>query len=454
MPRLSIFHRTKDTGNLIVITMMANIGMATISLLTGMLAARLLGPMGRGELAAIQTIPTFLSAIAMLGVPDALVYYSAKNLKQAGQWLSTSYCIALVSMVPFAIVGYWLMPWLLMAQSDEVISAARHYLLWLLPIYVFFGMPSHVLRGRNDLIVWNFMRATPTLLWLIVLSTAYVTKTIAPNVITSQYLNGMVLLSIFTIYVARKRIPGSWLPQVHQVKKLLKYGLPAVLSTIPTILNSRFDQMLMAAFLSPAILGLYAVAVAWSSAVLPLSSAIPNVLMPKLASMNSDKERSNALAKGTRMGTLVVGIIILFIATLSPVVIPTLFGPDYSASIVPAVVLCFANGFWAMKQLLRSGFYGLGHPRHVLVAELIGLICTGILLWLLIEKYELLGAAVASLVSYFFACSYLIWQMRRITGFSAKELMLPTRKELMELTSRIKTLTSGFVSKIQLLSNA
>ena len=53
-------------------------------MLTGALAARLLGPDGRGQLAAIQMWPNFLAAIANLGLPEALVYFSARSTPAPG----------------------------------------------------------------------------------------------------------------------------------------------------------------------------------------------------------------------------------------------------------------------------------------------------------------------------------------------------------------------------------
>src|SRR5713101_4590346 len=64
-------------GSRILLTAGTNGLSAVLGITTGMLAARLLGPQGRGELAAIQTWPSFIATLAMLGLPEALVYYSA-----------------------------------------------------------------------------------------------------------------------------------------------------------------------------------------------------------------------------------------------------------------------------------------------------------------------------------------------------------------------------------------
>src|SRR5262245_21083386 len=58
-------------------TLVASVLILGLNLSTGMLTARLLGPVGRGELAAIIVWPQFMAFILTLGLPSSLLY----NLK-------------------------------------------------------------------------------------------------------------------------------------------------------------------------------------------------------------------------------------------------------------------------------------------------------------------------------------------------------------------------------------
>src|SRR5262245_30271561 len=61
----------------VLITTATNFAIALLALATGPLAARMLGPEGRGELAAIQTWPSVIATLAMLGLGDATIYFAA-----------------------------------------------------------------------------------------------------------------------------------------------------------------------------------------------------------------------------------------------------------------------------------------------------------------------------------------------------------------------------------------
>ncbi len=233
---LRIYNLTNKTyiGSL-GLTLTTNIFLAAIVFISGILSARLLGSTGRGELAAIQTLPTILAWIAMLGVPDALVYYSASQPEKSGRMLTTSMLMGLIFCVPFSVLGFFLIPIVLSAQSEQVIHSAQQY-LWLLPIIATTGMLVNPLRGRNDFSAWNLLRTFPTLLWMVLLIAMLFTSKMSVYSLTESYLIGMGLLFIPTGYIVMKRIKGSFTPSSEYVKPIINYGLPTALSMIPFLL--------------------------------------------------------------------------------------------------------------------------------------------------------------------------------------------------------------------------
>src|SRR5438445_2570930 len=110
--------RSASPRRSITVTVATNIGMAFVNAATGILAARLLGPHGEGVLVAIQTWPTFLGTVAMLGLPEALVYFSARKTGQAGQYLGSALVTALLASLLIMALGWVIMPWVLAAQSN------------------------------------------------------------------------------------------------------------------------------------------------------------------------------------------------------------------------------------------------------------------------------------------------------------------------------------------------
>ena len=87
------------------------IGQALIlgmGVVTGILAARMLGPAGRGELAAIVIWPTSIAALISLGVNQAIAYNVGSRLFSVDEFGTGALVIGLVqSALPWASACSW-----------------------------------------------------------------------------------------------------------------------------------------------------------------------------------------------------------------------------------------------------------------------------------------------------------------------------------------------------------
>lgn len=419
--------KSSPFGSNLLVTLFTNGLLAFIGLGTGILTARLLGPDGRGELAAIQTWPMLLAAIASLGLPNALVYFSAREPDHAGRWLTTAIFIALITSIPFTIVGYLLIPLLLNHQRTEVIDAARVYLL-LLPIQSVVGLLTHPLRGRNDFLTWNLLRIILPLFWVSILLWCVLKSITDPILISRALLISIALLFFPMIYLVVKRIPGSFKFTQAHIAPLLSFGLPLGLSSAPELLNLRLDQMLMAGLFGPRLLGLYVAAVSWSQVVAPVVSALEYVLLPRIAGASQQKQ-VEYLAEGIQVGLFITFMASAIAAITTPFMIPLLFGGGFAEAVPAAVILCFAAGLFSINRILAAGVMAIARPRAVLKAQIVGLLITAVLLWILLPPFQLVGAAIASFTSYFATSWMLAQTLNRETSLSINNLRL-ARKNL------------------------
>ena len=410
-------------------TMGANIVLAILALVTGMLAARILGPTGRGTLAAIQIWPTFIAVIAMLGLPEAVVYFSSRDSDNAGQYLVTAISITLLVSIPFLLVSYLLLPLLLAAQSPGIINAARWYLL-LIPIYASVGMLLHPLRGRNDLMAWNILRLVTPVGWLFIIIAAISLNKKTPQWLASNYLIFLGILFIPLLLIIRHRIPGTFWPNRIFRKPMLKYGLPSMAGTVPQFLNLRMDQMLLAAIFPVRELGLYVVGVAWSGALAPLLTAIGAVGFPQIAAKRTDYAQKDLLATTIRLEFSICAHLALLTLALTPIAIPILFGSKFSPAIPAALVLVVAAAISNINIILEEGIRGYGQPKHILKAELCGLLITAISLLIFLRPLRIMGAALASLFGYSITTIVMLVKISHTTGYPISSLIWPNKSDI------------------------
>lgn len=408
--------------------MAANVTLAGVNAVTGILAARLLGPSGRGQLAAIQLWPTLLATVALLGLPDALVYFASKDHKRLGRYLGTATALAVGASVVAMALGFVLLGVLLSNQPDAVLDSARFYLL-ICPVLVVVSLPYQTLRGAGHFGVWNTIRLAPSVLWLGILGVSTVAGSVSVFVLPRYYLIALSLLVLPIVVVTARRVSKPYRADLALVRPLLRYGIPGMAATVPQLLNLRLDQLLMVALLPARELGLYAAAAAWSSAVSPLVTAIGTVAFPSVASETRTGAKALVLARASRLAIVVTVVTIGLVGLVTWPAIPLLFGDGFEDAVVPGMVLVVATGILGFGFVLQECLRGLGLPRAVLQAEVAGLVVSMLALAVLLPAFGILGAALASILGY----SAVVWGLLRrataATGLRYSDLLRPTRQE-------------------------
>ena len=437
-------HIVSPLGSNILLTTGANVILAGLGLITGPLAARLLGPAGRGELAAIQNLFWLGALLAMLGLPESALYFTAREPQRAGSVLATGILLPIL-VTPIVFVGmYPLTPLLLAAQPPQVVTAARWLTLGI-PLYVLMAVPTFTLRGTNDLFSWNFLRLLPGVGWVVFLIGAWVAAKRSAVFLAGGYLLVLACLIVPVAILVSKLVPGPYVPSRNLLKPMLEYGLPQAGAAIPQTFNLRLDQLLIAALLPPYFLGLYVVAVAWSSAALPVLHAIGNVLFPKIADGTaSAAERAGTLAQGLRLGTLTGVLLASFLVVLTPAAIPLLFGRDFTPAVQVGCVLVAATVISGMNVILEESLRGLGDTAGVFWGEMIGLSVTAVSLWLMLRPLGIMGAGLASVLGYSATCGFLAPRIRRNTGLAMTAFLLPRRTDLTLMVERMRVWRLAF----------
>jgi len=423
----------------LLFTVWANVILAFLSLASGGLAARLLCVAGRGELAAIQIWPTFLAGFSMLGLSDAIVYFTAKESQNSGRYLVSAMGFTLIVSLPFMWLGYLLIPVFLTSQTPETVAASRNYLL-IIPSFSLIGQSLQAIRGRHDFFVWNWMRLVQPFGWMCILLVMGFSRRNSAQEAAFAYLWLMGLLIFPIAYIVSRRIPGPYRMDCKLWTPMLQFGLPSVAASFPVILNLRLDQFLMAAFLSPQVLGLYVVAVAWAGAVSPLLSAIDIIVFPRVASQTIPEERIRILIQGVHLAVLVgVGVAVILLI-ITPFALPLIFGDDFKQAISSAFILIVAGVIASINSVLENGARGLGKPSVVLVSESFGLVVTILALALLLRPFGILGASLSSLLGYSGTLFVLLIQVGRISELRLKAILLPERSDVAWILMRLRNL--------------
>lgn len=411
----------------------ANLLLTVISLVTGVLAARLLGPEGRGHLAAAQAIGTLVGAAGSLALGEALVYFVGRRVRPPLVVLRTATLVAAGSTVVWIAIAWFIMP-VVLAGQPEAVGAARAYAFVGLP-FVLVGFPVTLLRATQRYGTWNTLRLFAPLSWLLALVLFTMTQKAAVTPLIIVFIMFQMLLTPVVWVIAGRGQRETPRVDLTLMKPMMRYGTPLFLAMLPTALNLRFDQVLIANMESADQLGLYAVSVSWAGLGLPLMTAIGSVLFPRLAAMDIG-DAWKTFARSSRAGVMIAIVIGIVSACTGPFLIPSLFGRAFSVPLTVPLVLAAATSVLGLNGILEEGLRGLGEPRIVMIGELAGLALTVLLLLVLVPVAGIGGAAVASLVGYTVVTAALVWRVRVQSQIRVSDLLVPRRDDVSGLVGR------------------
>jgi len=370
-----------------------------IGMTNGMLTARVLGVEGRGQLAAIQNPTFFVGYILLFGVPSAVAYFTARARAEARAIFATSWALTSLLAIPVLTVAWLVLPWAMKGDAAPLLPAGRFFLLYGLPQLVnLLGLAS--LQGLGQFGLLAAFRLIPFTLSLVAMLVAYAIGRAEAAFVTRLVLLFSLVTAAATVWAVARSSRGPWRVEKSRMPEVFRYALPGALMVPVGSLNMQLDQLLMASLFPSRELGLYAISVSWSSLSSPAFSALATVIFPNLAATESAEVHRRTVIKTFRLSFILGALIVTCHVLATPIFIPLFFGRAFAPAIAAAMVLAAANICLSIAGLSGEVLRGLGRPRGPLYAHVFALPITAGMLYLLLPRLGILGAALASLVAY------------------------------------------------------
>jgi O-antigen/teichoic acid export membrane protein len=221
--------------------------------------------------------------------------------------------------------------------------------------------------------------------------------------------------------------------RLAELRRAIRFGSKTWLSEMFWGLNFRLDVVILNAYVSSSVVGVYFVAGSLGTMAWILPSALQTVLLPRAAALDAAVQRGElasedsdaTVARSLRHAVLLSAPTALALAVLYLAGVPLLFGSAFTDAI--------AYGFILMPGVLVAGvgkvaagvLAGRGRPGYTLLPMLVATPVTVVLYLLVIPSLEATGAAIVSSVSYVFSAALTIALVRRVTGISYRSLLVP-----------------------------
>ncbi len=406
----------------LALTFGSNVLSLGITMVTSILTARVLGPAGRGELAAIILWASVLTALGGFGLTEATVFYSGKLPNALRTVCANAVLLALALSAFLVPLGWWIVPHVLRAYPPPAIAAARLLLLFI-PVYFLGLLLIAMLQGRLHMRAFNLLRLSVSVLYLVGLLVVWRLGMLTSR---SAALCLLVAASATALVAWFMVARAGWFglrPDFSLMRAMFRYGVKVHFGNMSGVLNARLDQMLISIFLAPAQLGIYAVATTLAGLLQIVSSAFEMVAFPSLVERSEDAARRLALGRFFRMNLLCLLAAMLGLLLLTPLAVRLAFGAPFAAAVPISRILLVGALFTGCVAIVNSGFKAFNEPFTVTAGQVAGLVATGLALALLLPRLQLTGAALAIVLGTFCNLATMLFFAQRRLHVSVRELL-------------------------------
>ena len=412
----------------IVHTLCTRVAVIPLGMLTGIIAARYLGPADRGVMALFLLFPYTVKTFCTFGLDTASIYLHRKEKVPFEVLLANCLAFGLVGGTILAstvwIVRGWL-PGEAFAEGGPLFIVA----LATVPPVLLYQYLGGLARAVGEFRKSNLRSVIDKVLdvgVMVLLFFVYHAGVFA-------YLVGhfliMVTIVLWMCWDLRPHIREKVRPDFKVLGRMLRFGGKTYAQTIASHAHYRADVYIVAIFLSSADIAFYAIGAGLAERSLMMADAMGTVLFPKLAS--SDREQAGLItARASRYTLLMCAATALVICLSGRLLVETLYGRDYLPAVVPMYFLVSGVVMIGVTRIIVRFLTSLNVHQHN--AYMIGgsaIVNIALNLWL-VPRYGIAGAAVSSLCTYTLQGAWVLWLFRRFSGLPVRTALVPTANDV------------------------
>lgn len=343
-----------------VLVVAGTFGLQALTMVTGIITARILGVEGRGIVALVFALGLLASQLTFGGsLPVALTRQIAARgvatrdgvrglVRRYGAW----------TLVPCAAAGL-LMAWL--SRSDPLVG----WLAVAVSVMAFQTILTRLILAGLQGEVGHLGR---------MVYVALLPQALFAGVLTLVWFAGWnwaaldVLIAFFVVSGVGHGV--GWLTLARPTHADADRLEPPVLwrdtrrtyvSSVRPLDSLGLDRVLVGGVLGTVALGLYAAAVAVANLCGTIGNAVAVIVLPRIAQLHADPDAQRALAK--RWLAFTVVLVVVVVGLLQLIVEPLIviaFGEEFRPAVEIARWLLIADGFFALRKVLIAVLQGQG----------------------------------------------------------------------------------------------
>ncbi len=429
----------EDSADTAVRVVVLRVGTYFVLLVASVLVTRALGPEGRGMYAFPVALAGVALSLSHLGLEHANVFLTGQGVAPRALWANSTLVAATAGGMAIALV---------LGLYRLLGSAAFGGLplLWIFVMIVQLPLLLMTLYWSSLLQLAGLLRKAIT---AVLMGACIQLALVVALYVTFQFTAFRMLLVLACANTVtwllllwrgrRARIAGIR-PDRESLKRGMAFGLRAYVGILFVFLLFRIDQLLVQRFLGFEALGLYSLAATLAETLWIITDPFAASLLPHQVRAAAGDERRLGFATA-RLSLLIAGSCAIVAWFAAPIVIPMAYGTPYEGSIWPFRLLLPGIVALALQRPLAGVLLKEGRAMLISAFGLCALAINITLCVVLLPRTGIVGASIASSVSYLFlAVGYVI--VTRRSGVVSTRDLVPLPRDARTLWAAVRKLAA------------
>lgn len=409
-----------------------------LSFAMNVLIARWLGPENKGVLTLLFLLPSLSMQFFGFGLHQSCIYFLGRMPDKSKEIISNltffSLVMGIISGLLYFFLRDYICYWLKLTEFRSVVIVS----VFLFPIVLFLGNFQNILLGLRLVKQLNIIRLIDTSTFF--LFTVYFLLALKFQIL------GIVLARIvgssFTILVILWVLyKNKHFPRIAVDYKLLKdniaYGMKSQFGNILQNFTYRLDVFFINFFLGAASVGIYSVAYGAAELIWHIPNTMGTILFP-VVSREGNNCSNEFIASVCRKTILLSMLAAIAMAISASFVINLFYGNKFSSSVTPILVLLPGIIAISIHKVVIFSLMGKGYPHYMSYSGIISMVSTIILDIILIPRFGIFGAALASTLAYIICAMFSSWWFLKISRLNISKILIPNWKDLSSIVNTLK----------------
>jgi len=263
-------------------------------------------------------------------------------------------------------------------------------------------------------------------------------RRVSVAIVLDVWVGTYVLAALLAFFLTREYARGPYDARAlgDLTKRYVRFAFASSAVIFVSYLNKRIDLFIVGMTRGPIALGLYSLGVAAGEVVWRWTDAVNWAATGRIAAATPEGAAALA-AQLTRTIFFLQGACVVVLFAAAPWLIPTVWGKNFLPSV--AVVQCLIPGILAYSLETTLGFFimvRLKRPKTNLIIQSCSTLACAALTLLLLPRYGLPGAAVATSITYTATTIACVVIFLRAARMPLSNLLRPTWNDLKSLAGK------------------